>query len=630
MVLALAIVVGVGGLAAVGVFALFKSWTADLPSLDDIASYSDENKTRILAADGTVMAEFYEYDRQPTTSDKVTPYVFEGTVAVEDERYFQHGGVDYYGIARAFLVDLTSNHVEGASTITQQLIRQTVLQNEANDMSYKRKVREATLAVELEQEYSKEDILMMYLNTINYGDGSWGIESAAEHYYSKSASELTLAEAATLCGIPQSPEYNNPVTYPDNALARRNTVLDRMYANGYISEDQMNSAKAEGLDLNVTPRSADGIYMSPFAVAFVRQELQNNPAIPQDMIFKGGLTVQTSIDLNYEKWAEDACEAQEAYIKQYPNGDSFEVGLTCVDPTTGLVKCIRGGKDFYVDQWSTSTDMHRQAGSSFKAFGLAAAIEKGFSPQTMVSASSKVTIQIPGAPDWNVQNYNGNDYGTLTLAQATWKSSNTAYARVVRTIGPEAVVEMAQRCGITSPLLPVYSAILGSNGVNTMEMASAFGTFANDGKHNTPTAIVEVTDKDGNVLYQHTPENTQVISGEVAYATTQVLEGVIQYGTATAAKLSSGQIAAGKTGTADNWKDAWFIGYTPQLSTAVWIGSRYTEYYLPHNEGGVLCAPVWNDFMSKALAGQPLEDFKKEAAPTYDSSLTFMTPEEKK
>ncbi|MDR0308506.1 MAG: penicillin-binding protein, partial [Coriobacteriales bacterium] len=313
LIVVIAVIIGVFGIGASAAYGIFKTWTSDLPGIDDIQNYAQEQKTRIWAADGyTLMAEFYEYDRRSVTSDQVSPYVFQATVSVEDERFYQHDGVDYYGIIRAFVVDLTSSRVEGASTITQQLVRQTVLQGEATDTTYKRKVREAALALEVEKKYSKDDILMMYLNTINYGDGCWGIESAAQHYFSKPASDLTIVEAALLCGIPQSPEYNNPVTYPDNALARRNVVLDRLCSNGYISEADLETAKATGLNLVLSTRKIDGIYLAPFASSYVRHELLAN--FPQDMIFKGGLDVYTSFDMQYQEWAEEACKAEEAQL----------------------------------------------------------------------------------------------------------------------------------------------------------------------------------------------------------------------------------------------------------------------------------------------------------------------------
>ncbi|MCL1880471.1 MAG: PBP1A family penicillin-binding protein [Actinomycetia bacterium] len=618
------ILVGMFAAGSAGVYALMQSWLTDLPAINGIDAYNDVQKTRIYAADGTtVLAEFYEYDREPVTLDKVSPDVVNATVAVEDERFWQHSGVDYYGIIRAVVVDLTSSRTEGASTITQQLVRQTVLQDEATEFSLKRKLREAALAQEVERRYSKQDVLNMYLNTVNYGDGSWGIQSAAKHYFDKDASGLTLAEAALLCGIPQSPEYNNPVTYPENAIKRRNVVLERMYVNNYISEAEMSDAKAEPLNMKVSKRSVDGIYLAPYATSYVRHQLLND--FSQMMVFKGGLNVYTSIDLNYEKWADEACSKREALIPS-----NFEVSFVCVDPKTGYIKCMRGGKDYYNNQINTCWQMNRNAGSSFKPFALVTAIEKGYSPQTLVSTSSPLNIPLDNGESWRVSNYSGRGMGTMTLARATALSSNTAYARVGRAVGAEAIVDTAYRMGISKDkkLEAVPAIVLGASGVDTLSMASAYSTLANNGVHNRPTAIMKITDSSGNVVYQHNPDNTRVLTPEVAYAATQVLEGVVDYGTGTAANIY-GRDIAGKTGTSNDWADAWFIGYTPQICAAVWVGDRNKLTPLGRNEGGVNSAPVWHDFMLKALEDQPVEYFTDEPSPTYDRSLSFMTPEEK-
>ncbi|MDR0459011.1 MAG: PBP1A family penicillin-binding protein [Coriobacteriales bacterium] len=617
LIIVLVVILGISGLTGAGLYSLFQSWLVDLPSIDGIADYNTEGKTRIWAADGaTLLAELYYFDRTPVTSDRVSPYVFNATVAVEDERFYQHKGVDYYGIARAIYVDLTTNRVEGASTITQQLVRQTILQEEANDITIRRKVREAVLAQQLEELYTKEEILMMYLNTINFGDGCWGIQSAAQHYFSKDAADLSLVEAALICGIPQSPEYNNPVNYPENALRRRNIVLDRMYVNGYINEDELNTAKATEIELVLSKRTVDGIYLAPYATSYVRKELMS--LLSTDVIFRGGLDVYTSIDLNYQQWAEDVCIEREATLP-----DGFEVSITCVDPNTGYILCMRGGKDYYEDQFNTCWQMRRSAGSSFKVFGLVACLEKGYSPQTMVSGDSPIQLG-----DWRVANYGGSSMGNLTLAQATWYSSNTAYVRVVRTIGPDSIVDVAKRMGITSDIRPFNSIVLGSEGVCTLEMASAVGTLATDGIHNKPTSIIRIVDRNGTVLHEHVPENEQVLTPEVAYAAVNVLRGVVQYGTGTYGAIS-GRDIAGKTGTSENWTDAWFVGFTPQLCTAVWVGNRDNLEFMSRNEGGQVAAPIWRSFMVRALGDRPAEEFQYAPAPQYRSNGDFMTPEER-
>jgi penicillin-binding protein 1A len=643
-ILIVTVLIGLIGFSGVGAYALVQSWLTELPTVDDADAFSMARKTRVYASDGvTLLADFHAENREPVTADQVSPNVFNATVDVEDERFWEHRGVDYYGIARAAVNDLLGGEIQGASTITQQFVRQTILQQEATENTLKRKVREAYLATELEKRYTKEQVLMMYLNTINYGDGAWGIQSAAQHYFSKDASELSIPEAALVAGIPQNPTYNNPVQYPDNALVRRNMVLDRMYVNGHITEAELDEAKATELNLNVRDTSMDGIYAQPYFTTYVREVLLSK--FPYDLVFKGGLTVYTTIDLDMQAYAEEACVEKEAALYNQSGDPDVEVGLTCVDPNTGYILAMRAGKDFYTDQWSTAWQMERQAGSTFKVFALVAAIEQGYSPQTSVSGASPVDIDLGNGQNWHVANYGGGSMGTMSLAQATWLSSNTAYARVARKIGALPIRDVAIRMGIES-LDPTKadsaerradlenigpSIVLGAYGVNTLEMASAFGVLATGGTRHEPTPITKIVDYTGEVIYDHErdAQSEQVLTSEVAYATNEVLKGVVSGGTGTRANLGW-QVAAGKTGTADEYKDSWFVGYTPQLSTAIWIGSRGTPHTLDDNVGGDNCCPVWKQFMQNALYNYDAQSFPSASNPAYDPKATFMTAEEQK
>jgi penicillin-binding protein 1A len=626
------VLVGVVGFSTAGAFALVQSWLIDVPSIDDASAFSDPRKTRVYASDGTtLLADFYEFDREPVSAGQVSPNLFNATVAIEDERFWGHRGVDYYGIARAAVNDLMGGDLQGASTITQQFVRQTLLQKEATESTIRRKVREAYLALELEKRFTKEDVLMMYLNTINYGDGSWGVQSAAQHYFSKNASELTVPEAALLSGIPQNPTYNNPVEFPDTALKRRNMVLDRMYVNGYITEGELEEYKATELNLNVRVRVVNGIYQQPYFTSYLRQELfrmEEEGTLAPGATLKGGLTVYATIDLQMQAYADDACATKEANLPS-----NAEVSLLNLDPNNGYIKAMRGGKDFYTDQVNTTTQMARPAGSTFKVFALVTALEGGYSPQTTVSGASPFVLPASenGGRPWEVKNYGGQNMGTMSLANATWVSSNTAYARVVRKLSPAPVVETAHRMGITSDISPYPSVVLGAVGVNTLEMASAFGTLATGGVYHKPTAITKIVDYQGNVIYDHANEveGERKLTPEIAYAANQVLKGVVTGGTGTSANLGW-QVSAGKTGTADEYTDSWFVGYTPQLSTAIWIGDRSGLVYIPDNVGGANCCPVWKQFMSQALVGYEAQDFPVASSPTYNPKATFLTAEEQK
>jgi len=603
------------GVGATSALAVVDGWLKDVPPISDFEDYNVAQKTRVYASDGyTLIGEFYLEDREPVQANQVSLNVFNATIAIEDERFWQHKGVDFYGVARAAVNDLMGGYTQGASTITQQLVRQTVLQEEANIISLERKVREMYLALELEKNYTKETVLMMYLNTINYGDGAYGIQSAARHYFNKDASELNLVEAALLAGIPQQPSYNNPVYYPENALARRNDVLERMYVNNYISEAECRAAQATPIELDINPTPEDGIYRVPFFTSYVRNVLEQQYSTA--MVFRGGLTVYTTIDLDLQDWAEQVCAEREATVDP-----DVECGLTTVDPRNGYILAMRGGKDFYTDQWSSSTDMRRQPGSSFKTFGMIAALEQGYGPSTPVSGSASIEYE-----GWKVSNYSGGDYGSLTLQSALWMSSNTAFVRVVRAIGPSSIIDVAHRCGITSDLAPVNSVVLGSQGVNTLEMASAYGTIGNNGVYVKPTAITKILDSNGNVVYEHQVEEVQAISPEIACAATNILRGVLTSGTARKGQVAGFDIA-GKTGISEDYRDAWFVGFTPQMSTAMWLACR-VERNTGYTSEDYVC-PAWSTYMTGALAGQERIPFPEAASPVYKSDATFMTAKER-
>jgi len=591
-----------------GVLGIINSWLEDLPSVEDSAAFNYAQKTRVYAADGTtLLAEFFLENREPVSIEQVSPYVLTGTVDTEDVRFYEHNGVDPQGIGRALWVNLRGGAMEGASTITQQFVRATLLSGEATEISVKRKVREAQLAVELEKIYSKEDILMMYLNTINYGDGAYGIEAAARNYFSKTALDLSLTEAATLVAIPQSPNFLNPKTNPDGCWERRNLVLLRMLENKNISQEEYDAAIAEPLALNPPEeKPSQGILAYPYFTSFVREQLLKEFSV--EVVFKGGLTVYTTIRPDLQEKAEEACRKQ--YMAM---ADDLEVSLTAVDPKTGYILAMVGGKDYYRDQWNLATQSARHAGSSFKPFVLVAAIEKGISPNTKIDCSSPITLD-----GWRVENYAGGSMGVRTITQATAASSNTAYAQLIQEVGADTVYETAKRMGIKSEDTVGRAMALGAYGVNTLEMASAYGTLATNGVRHDETAITLITDYQGNTLYEHVDNPQQVLSPEVAYATTQVLKTVLTSGTAGGYSLAGGQVSAGKTGTSEQWRDSWFAGYTPQLSAAAWIGCPTQERSMP---ASLVAVAVWRDFMNAALQGIPAEDFTPAADPSYNSSF---------
>ena len=604
--------------AVQGVLHTINSWLEDLPSIENSDAFNYAEKTRVYAADQqTLLAELYLENREPVSIDQVSPYVLKGTVDTEDVRFYEHNGVDPQGIVRALWVNLRGGELEGASTITQQFVRATLLSNEANEISVKRKIREAQLAIDLEKIYSKDQILMMYLNTINYGDGCWGIEAAAKNYFQKPSSDLTLAEAATLVGIPQSPNYLNPKTNPDSCKDRRNLVLSRMLENGDITQDDYNAAVVEDLGLNpAPPDDFQGIYNFPYFTSYVREQLLQQ--FSNADVFKGGLTVYTTISPDLQAKAEEAAAQQYAIMD-----DDLEVSLTAVDPNTGYILAMVGGKNYEADQFNLATQAHRHAGSSFKPFTLVSALEQGINPQTKIDCSSPVTIN-----GWRVENYNGASYGVQTIQNATAISSNTGYARLEQELSSTSldVYQTARRMGIVSVdpeavsedgTVVAESIVLGAYGVNTLEMANAYATLATNGIKRDAVAVTMVKDRSGNVIYQHQDAPEQVITPEVAYAATRVLTTVFgSGGTAAGAGLWSGQPVAGKTGTSEEWRDSWLCGYAPQLACAVWIGSPQEERTMPE---WLNCNSVWHNFMTAALDGQDIVNFTTADDPPYNN-----------
>ena len=597
------------------VLELCSYWLQDLPDYRNSDAYEPAEPTRVYASDGeTLLAEFQLEWRDPVSLDQISPLLIDATIAIEDERFYAHPGVDLFGIVRALANNLLGGELEGASTITQQFVRNTVLADEMGDISLKRKVREAYIALQLEKTYTKDEILSMYLNTINYGQGAYGIEAASLRYFSKHALDLTLDEAATLAGIPQSPTYNNPIADPDRSLARRDRVLDRMAETGYLTQAECDEAKTLPIELDPTPPSTTGIVAYPYFTSYVRNQLLNEETghgFSVADIFEGGLTVITTLDAEMQKAAQSAADARLEGLSS-----AFEVSLVAIDPENGYIKALVGGKDYEETQVNMATGeggAGRQAGSAFKTFTLLAALEAGINPSTTIDAGS--TAQLPG---WTVSNIDKRDYGTRTIASAYQVSSNTAFARLAMSVGIDKVVDMAHRLGITSALGTTGSVTLGVDSVTPLEMADAYAAIANGGVHYRPECVITVMNRDGEVLVDNAdPQGERVLSPEVSHAAIEIMQGVITQGTGQAAALSVDQPVAGKTGTSDKYKDSWFCGFTPQLSVAIWLGDRSDYSSALSVPVGVAAASVFADFMDLALANEPRAEFIQAGVPDY-------------
>jgi len=567
--------------------------------------------TTIYAADGSVLATWYADEQRTLVPYEELPQtLIDAVVAIEDERYWQHPGIDLQAMARALLADVEAGQaVQGGSTITQQYLKNVVLSSE---VSVDRKIEEAILALRLEEGLDKKTILERYLNTVYFGAGAYGVGTAAAVYFGKDVRDLDLAESALLAGLIRAPSASNPFEHPDVARARRRVVLDKMVALGWAGATAADRAAAEPLHLRDDPRPA---VRFPYFVAEVRRRLLANPALGAtrqeryDLLTRGGLSIHTTLDPTMQRAAEEA-------VASVMDGQAPSAALAAIEPSTGHVVALVGGRgydapDDPVARFDLATQGRRPAGSAFKPFVLAAAFEHGFRPDTVLPGGRSVTIDTASGP-WTVTNYDGAAFPDLTLTEATVYSVNVVYARLVDLVGPAHVADLAEAMGIRTDLQPYPSIALGAQDVSVLDMASAYGTFANGGTHVDPVFVTSIEDADAVDIYREIPARADVLDQTVADEVTAALTEVVRRGTGQQARI--GRPSAGKTGTTQNHADAWFVGYTPQLAAAVWVGFPTGEIPMvpPATPfavtGGTWPAWIWSRFASAALAGVPYGD----------------------
>ncbi len=579
----------------------------DIPSLDDQHAVSLAQTSAIYAADGSRLAYLHGVENRTVISGRQIPQILRNAlVAIEDERFYSHRGVDFESFVRALVTNVQAQQTtEGFSTITMQLVGNIYL--DRTDLTFERKWNEMALAWQLERKYSKNEILDLYLNTVYFGSNAYGVEAAARTYFDKEPVDLTLAEAALIAGLPQAPTGYSPRKHPDRALERRNLVIGKMAENGFITEEEAEAALLTPVEL--APYSPYTQVQEPYVVAFVRKQLID--MFGEEKVFQGGLRVETTIDPAFQKLAAEAIST----TLDKPGDPS--AALVSIEPDTGYIRAMVGGTDYESSKFNLAAQGRRQPGSAFKPFCLTAAIELGIDPWKTYYMSMPLEIMYPGATKpWKVKTFGGNTYGISTVVQATMRSDNTVYAQMALDVGADRIVDVARRMGITSYLNPSPAIALGglTYGVSPLEMASAYGTLANQGEHVAPTIILQVKDSAGKVIWKANPKRTQALAAGVAYDVTRLLEQNILHGTGTKAKID--RPAAGKTGTAQDFSDAWFCGYTPHLSTTVWVG--HPEGQIPmtdvHNisvTGGSFPAQIWQKFMVKADKEYPEADFTK-------------------
>ncbi|MDP1808897.1 MAG: PBP1A family penicillin-binding protein [Actinomycetota bacterium] len=593
-----------------GGFVFVASATFKLPDLKSKQLFSRAQTTKIYDANGGLITDLYvEQNRIVVPLKKISPYLQKAIIAIEDRRFYDHEGVDWKAIARALMADMRQGRiVEGGSTLTQQFVKNTLISPEK---TFQRKVREAALAFQVERKFSKQQILEGYLNIIYFGQSAYGAETASQTFFNKNADQLTLPEAALLAGVIRSPNNYSPYVDLNGAKARRDTVLKAMLAEKMIKPDEARAAMDS--PVQVQPLKQHD-YPFPYFVEYVKQLMQEDTKFGSTVserantLFRGGLRIYTTIDPKMQRFAEDAAWGT------LNRPEDPATSLVSIEPQTGYIKAMVGGHDWQAQKLNLATQGARQAGSAFKPFVLASAIEQGISISKTYESRPAV-IKLPGGP-WVVHNAEGGGGGLMNLRDATVFSVNAVFARLIMDVGPNKVVDLAKKMGIESPIESLPAIALGGlgHGVTALDMATAYSTFANGGRHAKPIAITKITDASGKVLKDNQPQTTEALDPVTAYLVTDILKDVISFGTGRGANI--GRPAAGKTGTAENYGDAWFCGYTPSLATAVWVG--YRDSNSPMNNvhgvkvfGGTFPAQIWRKFMSQAVAGTPAKDFDR-------------------
>ena len=582
--------------------------TASMNTKPDLANdILPPASSQIYDINGNEIANVHAAEnRRPVKIEQVPKDLQNAFVAVEDNRFYEHSGVDPRGIMRALYANIRGRGVsEGGSTITQQLAKNAYL---TQDRTITRKIQEVFLALQLERQYTKQEILEMYLNQIYFGQGAYGVQAAAQTYFGKDVDKLTLNECAMLAGIPKSPNYYSPANNMQAAQARKAVVLDQMAKYGYIANSQAQKTKQEQLTL-VKPVAKEKDNTAAYFIDYVTQTLIDKYGA--DAVYKEGLKIYTTLDIDMQKAAEAAVKKLPTYRTDGNGVQQPQAAIVAIDPHNGYIKAMVGGRG--TDQFNRATMAVRQPGSAFKPFVFAAALEEHFTPNTVINDAP---IDIGG---WRPQNDSGSFSGKVTMREVAQHSINVPTVKIAQKIGIDKPIYYAQAMGISTFVLDgaqndkqLATALGGmTKGVTPLEITSAYGTFANKGVHVEPVVIVKVLDRNGKVLEQSEPKQNSVISANSAAELTDMLQTVIKNGTGRKADI--GRPAAGKTGTTSNYHDAWFVGYTPDLVAGVWMGND-DNTPMRGVMGGQLPAELWKAFMQKALAQTPAKNFDGSSA----------------
>jgi penicillin-binding protein 1A len=628
------------GVAAFGLGFMTAAWSlvcdaGRCPSIDVLDSYQPRQTSKLYAADGSFIAELGLERRTLLTLNDIPKTVRDAFVTTEDKRFFSHHGIDWVRVAGAAGRNLASRgYAQGFSTITMQLARNLFPETLTREKTLVRKLKEAKVARAIEGKYSKDRILELYLNQIYLGNGAYGVETASQQYFGKSARDLNLAEAATLAALPKGPERYNPRRYPERAVTRRNTVIELMRHAAVVTDSEASLARAYPLDLThkgqVASGGGGGGEQAPYFVEWVRQQLD---AQFGRQLYEQGLKVYTTLDPDLQGAAERSLEQQlraieggkygkfphptfEDYLAKNASAGGDQNGAAMspylqgcfivLDPRTGAVRALVGGRDFDDSKFNRATQALRQPGSTFKPIVYADAIQNGRPPSYMVD-DSPLEVPQPDGSTWTPQNYDLTFQGLMTMRRGLYLSRNLVAIRVGMELGPESVIDEARRFGITTPIHPYPSIYIGSESVYPLELVAAYTAFANLGQRTTPMAITRVENAKGEVLWEPPVTETPVLSPQEAWQMVDMMKDVVQHGSAYGSVWSAGfhYPAAGKTGTTNDGNDVWYIGYTADLVAGIWMGMDRPVKIMRDAQGGRLAAPAWTTFMTEVYRRKP-------------------------
>ncbi len=576
----------------------------ELPSIAALKDYRPSITTRVYADNNELIDEFFLEDRKIIKYEDIPKIVIQAFVAAEDARFFQHSGFDMQSISRAFFKNVEAGRiVQGGSTITQQVAKSLYLSPEK---SYMRKIKEALLAYKIDRYLTKEEIITLYLNHIYLGHGSYGIEAAAQGYFGKSAKNLSLPEAAMLAGLPKAPSNYSPYLHPERAYQRQVYVLNRMLEDGYITPREKEKALSTFIKLrSIKPKDK----IAPYFIENIRRYIQEKYG--SDVLYKEGLEVYTTLNIPMQKAARDAVEQG---LRELEEREKYEKGAVqgaflAMDPKTGAIRAMVGGRNFQRSEFNRATQSRRQPGSAFKPLIYTAAFDKGLTPATII-VDSPIVYPDPLQPDgvWNPKNFDGKFEGPTTLHNALIHSRNIVTIKILEEIGVDYAAAYAANMGIASPISRNLTMALGTSGVTLQELVRAYGVLANGGKRVQPYFIRKIVDRTGHVFEEAQPRAEQVIDPRIAFMTSYVMQDVVESGTGQRVRRL-GRPVAGKTGTTDDTRDAWFMGFTPSLVAGVWVGFDQERPMGRQEVGGRAAAPIWLYFAEKAMAGTPVELF---------------------